>query len=180
MGVFPAPDPNEASQWDIFELGSPSSFHHPPAWLRLSNQNEDASSRSESGRESNVPIANDMVELSRGGPDFGSLSPFGQALPEELTITTVNPKETILGFKDDHTFPAIMPKNQIPPQLPAPSPPPTLLTLENVGPSPILQGINSRGYLCDAFLRPNTDIRGNRALPAKPFTCAGNCGNSEW
>jgi hypothetical protein len=182
MEAFPALDPYEASQWDIFKLGSPSSLHHPPArshWPRLSNQDGDASSHSESGHESNVLITNDMLELSRGSPDFGSLSLFGRDL-EELTITTVNPKETVLGFKDEHIFPLIMPENQIPPQLPALSPPPRLLPLENVGPSPILQGTNSRRYLGDAFLRPNTDIRGNRVVPVRPFACTGNCGDSEW
>ena len=121
-----------------------------------------------------------MIEFSGNGPDSGSWSPFGQDLP--LAITTINPKETILGFKADLTPPRIMLENQVSPQLPAPSvsPMPDPFPLENAVPSPTLRGTNSRRYVDDTFFHSDIDIRENRVVPVRRFACTGKCGNPEW
>jgi hypothetical protein len=179
--VSPPLDPNKTYQQNILEFGSLTSLDHLPTyWLGLSNQIGNTSSRSEFGHEFNVPFANDMVELLRGGPDFGSLPPFGQDLPEEPTITTINPKQTILGIKDDFAAPPIMFENEIPPQPPTPSFPPMPASLENVLPSPTLQGVDSEKDVDDTFFNPDIDIRENRVVPARPFACAVDCGRLEW
>jgi hypothetical protein len=117
-----------------------------------------------------------MAELSRVGRDFGSWSPFGQGLPEERTIMTVNPKETVLG---DFTSPPIVFENGVPPQLPAPSLPLMLFSLDNVLPPPVLRSVESEKRV-DYTSRRGTDIHKNKVVTARPFTCPGNCGDSKW
>jgi len=121
-----------------------------------------------------------MVELSGNGPGFGSWSPFGQYLPEEQTITSVNPKETILGPKVNHTFPPITLDNEIPSQLPTPSFPPMLSSLDNVVPSPTLQSTDYEKCVHGISFGLDLDIRENRVVPARRFACTGKCGDSEW
>jgi hypothetical protein len=122
-----------------------------------------------------------MIGLSWDGPAFGSWPPFGQSLPGELKITTVDPKETIIGFEAGFTFPPIIYGNKGPPQLPALSVPPMAdpLPPENAVSSPTVSVMDSRRCVYDTSFRPGADIRANRAVPVR-FACAGKCGDSEW
>jgi hypothetical protein len=118
------------------------------------------------------------MELSRGLRAFGSWSPFGQGLTEEQTMKTVNPRDTVLSLEDDFTSPPIVFENRVPPQQRAPSFPP--MPFDNVLPPPTLRSIDSEKRVDDASFRRDTDIRKNRVVTVRPFTCAGKCGDSKW
>jgi hypothetical protein len=122
-----------------------------------------------------------MIELSWDGSTSGSWPPCVQSLQEELNITTVDPKETIIGFEAGFTFPPILSGNKGSPQLPAPSVPPVAdpLPPENAVSSPTMSVMDSRRCVYDTSFRPGADIRANRAVPVR-FACAGKCGDSEW